>query len=412
MQVSRPHRFYLNGDRLSLIPGTDPTAFIQGSHVLTTPFFSVLPVDALDLSLSSNESQIPVAISGTEKGILWGGGVGDARVEGPIVLVNEQLLLNISVPENQTLSLAPDSSLVVWSRTVASISHVDLKGGVGGTDHFAPNGSVEVDARVELPFGREELLGMSVELAGREEPMQITGEGDSWVFGVAHLSLGTLAEGQYTVHIIGVLRDGVKISEERTVVVTSEVAQPIFSSGGDWFVSAGAVLEIPRRITNGHATQGDIFQLTGSANLSLVKILRGDGLPLNDTDGDGVIDTGVLGPRESLDLLLHVQVPLIEEGIRDEVTISARSTLSPDVQATSQDAVFVQHPAISREDVSLDGVIIPTFTNNLVDTIAVSLSSTYQTEVTVHLTVIDDTSHEKTYDVPVKVDGKKFMTIR
>jgi hypothetical protein len=124
--------------------------------------------------------------------------------------------------------------------------------------------------------------------------------------GLWRVTLGSLATGNQTIFEPN---DG----NGRRIVLLD--AAPLsggnFSIGPDGTLTAaaggGASVDHPFVVTNNFATS-DVVNLTtaGTAAGFTVQLLDAAGVPLTDTTGDGVVDTGVLQPGEARNLILRV----------------------------------------------------------------------------------------------------------
>jgi hypothetical protein len=125
---------------------------------------------------------------------------------------------------------------------------------------------------------------------------------------------------------------------------------PAYQSG---FISPGGVLSWPVSIRNLGDLGPDTFDLTASSTWP-VTLLAADGItPLNDTNGNGRADTGLLGPGESLTVTVRVTAPSgIPVGSEDTLTLTAASTLNTAISktVTLQTAIPARFAQIFRDD--------------------------------------------------------------
>ena len=102
------------------------------------------------------------------------------------------------------------------------------------------------------------------------------------------------------------------------------------------FAHADMILQYPLTVRNDGDLGSDLFNLTVDSDWA-VDIFASDGVtPLDDTDGDGIIDTGALSQAASLALIVRLTPP--EEavpGVGTTTIITATSSLDPMVSRNS-----------------------------------------------------------------------------
>ncbi len=110
------------------------------------------------------------------------------------------------------------------------------------------------------------------------------------------------------------------------------------------FAHHNTPLQYPLSVRNDGDTGTDVFDIHVDSTWT-VNILTSDGVtPLDDTDGDGIIDTGPITPAASVALIVHLIPP--EEAVPGDgttTTITATSSLDPSVSKDS--LISVAFPA-------------------------------------------------------------------
>lgn len=401
--VTSLKRLYITED--SLISTQGSSQFLaEGTYVFSSSIFSSLHLQQLGVTFDSSPSNATFSLFTLQRGFIDSQKIDAPTpiIEGLFHLLNEQIHLKVVVPPNETLNF---SGFVYFSSdTAPEITHFAFTNPQYGTDTYLENSTLEAHIQISMPFGREEFREIVVLLNGQSIlPVTITSQGETWLSAQLRLELQNFTPGPYTLEAVLKTTSGIVDISQKSFIVVSTFAQPILLSGNTWNVPAVSSLEIPQRIYNGHAQQGDLFELSTTSGIVLATLKRGDGRPLNDSNGNGLPDTGILNPSEALDLLLEINIPLVEEGAKDEVILRAQSTLDPTVFAEIRETIYVDRPPISLEDISIEGIFLPTLRGNYLDAVAVSLASTlnHAQSILVRLTIEDGVNLASVYEKQV-----------
>ncbi len=111
------------------------------------------------------------------------------------------------------------------------------------------------------------------------------------------------------------------------------------------------VVNFSHTVTNLNVFRNDTI---GISNISTqgwpIKLYKADGItPLTDTNGDGIIDVGQLGPSNSTNIVVSVTVPsYVNPGAVDIVTLTGTSKLNSSVTSIVSDTVFISGSSVVK----------------------------------------------------------------
>lgn len=156
----------------------------------------------------------------------------------------------------------------------------------------------------------------------------------------------------------------------------------------------------------------DVFDITTNNNFpagTTVTLLKPDGTPLTDTDGDGIPDVGPLAPGATADILVKVTFPAGTQptpGTTPTVTVTATSSNDPTKSDPTKDIVnlpglsFGDPTATPGGDPTLPGAPLPGQPGNPTTPIVIDPATcTTPTKASVPMEVANLGSFSDTYDV-------------
>jgi len=148
--------------------------------------------------------------------------------------------------------------------------------------------------------------------------------------GIWKVTLGGLAPGNQTIFEPN---DG----DGRRIVILDSAPQ----GAGNFAIAAGSPLatainvpaDHPFTVRNGFATSDTInLSTSGTATGFTAALLDGNGTPLTDSTGDGVVDTGLIAPGATANFILRV-TPTTPTATSDTTTLSGSSFLDEQVNS-------------------------------------------------------------------------------
>ncbi len=270
-----------------------------------------------------------------------------------------------------TLTYSSERKTVVWFNSPTYDSRIDMSTTtyvdvvnitlLNGTTYnqqysFVSGETFNILANITDPFGSQDIWGANVtvyypngSVMVSETPMSLDETDPStpslWKIFNYTVSLPADApSGTYEIAVKGIESNWVIDVEYAYFDILSN--QPAVSIYPDHLKSAtpGTTVEFTHTVKNLNMVSSDTLDLTAfSAQGWVVELFREDGAtPLVDTDNDGMVDTGSLGPGEKLDIVVKVYIPEnTSPGTTDKTTVTVYSSLDTNVTAWANDTTRV-----------------------------------------------------------------------
>ena len=272
------------------------------------------------------------------------------------------LVLKIDNIQTTTLNVYHDSThktcVQVNTPTYVHVSDINTYDGAVSTTNFAPGDSLHVTANVNDPIGAYDIPSARISVTGptgtvivNNQLMTNTVTDPSspalWkTFDYPAFALSnTYPSGVYTITVTGYESNGVTHTKTTQIVLMSPTAGVLISPNNMKSTAPNTVWTFKHTVTNLNSYKNDVFDISYTATIQgwSVKLFKADGVtPLLDTDHDGTVDTGTVGPLNSADVIMQVSVPsYANPADTDVVSVTARSSNDVSKSSTATDTVFI-----------------------------------------------------------------------
>ncbi len=303
------------------------------------------PIDASGTTIPAGESlSIDVSVDST-----WGGWRGDP---GYIDLYYG--------------STQYDSGVDMGTDSYVNVDSISTYNSTSQTDTFSAGETVTVRSKISDPFGSYDISGAEMTIYDPEGNVLVQNQSMSlysadpnspsvWnIYEGSYTLTSDALAGQYTVEVKGVESDGMTDFGQTTFSIPAGVE---IEPDNNSTATAGTTVSYSHNITN-TGKGADAFNIKVDSsqgwNVSVYDggtligtDTNGDGTwdyvnPSYDSNNDGVPDTGLMTPGETMDLTVAIEVPgNAENGTVDTTTITTTSILDNSVSDSATDTTYI-----------------------------------------------------------------------